>query len=155
MLLIAAFALFGVYRLARLLTNKQVAVATVICVALYPSFLSEALLAHREIACAALVVWGFYFYLQFGRKRAAAVAILISACALALWLSSQGREMMDAVPLLRAFGLRLWQMTGHGGLFVLTLFGLLAMTRKPLSDDEVERRRIDIGVQAAMACVVA
>ena len=50
-LLLAACALAGIYYLARLLTNRQVAVATVICFALYPVFLSEILLTQgREMA---------------------------------------------------------------------------------------------------------
>jgi hypothetical protein len=111
-LLIAACALFAIYLLARLLTNRQVAVATVICFAFYPISLSETLL-------------------------------------------TQGREMTDSVPFFKALLSRLWQVTGHMGLFMLTLCGLLAMTRPPLSDNGVERRRIDIRAQIAMALVVA
>lgn len=63
--------------------------------------------------------------------------------------------MTDSVPFLKALLSRLWQVTGHMGLFMLTLCGLLAMTRPPLSDNGVERRRIDIRAQISMALVVA
>jgi hypothetical protein len=162
-LLVAAFALFGIYRLARLLTNKQVAVATVICTSLYPIFLNETLLAHREIIATALVIWGFYFYEAVSAshpesRRAASLVILIPVCALALGFAYQRTghaEMTSPLLLFKAFAVRLWQVTGHMMLFVLTLCGLLAMTRPPLFDDGVERRRINLRVQIAAAFVIA
>ena len=165
MLLVASFALCGIYRLARLLANKQVAVATTLCVSLYPVFLSETLLAHREIIATALVIWGFYFYEaisashpESARRRAAAFVLLIPVCVLVLWLTHQGAghaEMTNPLLLIKAFAVRLWQVTGGMGLLALTLCGLLAMTRPPLFDDKVERRRINVRAQIAIAFVIA
>lgn len=165
MLLVAAFALYGIYRLARLLTNRQVAVAAVICTAFYPIFLTGTLLAHREIIATALVIWGFYFYEAVsashpdsGLGRAVSCVILMTMCGLALGFTYQRTghvELTNPLLLFRAFAVRLWQVTGHMGLFVLTLCGLLAMTRPPLFDDGAERRRINVRAQIAIAYVIA
>jgi len=56
------------------------------------------------------------------------------------------------VPL--AFGLRLWQLFGYFGLYLLTLAGLLAMLRPPLKENGVARPRIPFWMQAAFLFVV-
>jgi hypothetical protein len=56
------------------------------------------------------------------------------------------------VPL--AFGLRLWQLFGYFGLYLLTLAGLLAMLRPPLKENGVTRPRIPFWMQAAFLFVV-
>ncbi len=58
MLLVAAFALLGVWRLARRVANDQVAVATVICTALYPVFFTQSSMAHLDMMACALTIWG-------------------------------------------------------------------------------------------------
>jgi hypothetical protein len=56
------------------------------------------------------------------------------------------------VPL--AFGLRLWQLFGYFGLYLLTLAGLLAMFRPPLKENGVTRPRVPFWMQAALLFVV-
>jgi len=64
MLVVAAFALTGIYRLARLVASEQVAYATVICTAMYPVFFAQSSLAHLDLAATALVIWALSFYLE-------------------------------------------------------------------------------------------
>ncbi|HZR32453.1 MAG TPA: glycosyltransferase family 39 protein [Terriglobales bacterium] len=64
MLMVAAFCLLGIYRLAKLVSNREVAVATVLCTASYPVFFAQSSLAHLDLAAAALTIWGLVSYLQ-------------------------------------------------------------------------------------------
>ena len=64
MLLVAAFALLGVWRLARSVANEYVAVATVVCTALYPVFFTQCSLAHLDLMAGALTIWGLVMYLE-------------------------------------------------------------------------------------------
>ncbi|MFZ0705105.1 MAG: glycosyltransferase family 39 protein, partial [Candidatus Korobacteraceae bacterium] len=64
MLLIASFALLGLWRLARRVANTQVALATVICTALYPVFFAQSSLAHLDMMAAALTLWGLALYVE-------------------------------------------------------------------------------------------
>src|SRR3954470_11138493 len=57
MLLWSALALAGVYRLGRRLANQQVAIAAVVLTALYPVFFSQSVMAHLDMAAAALTLW--------------------------------------------------------------------------------------------------
>jgi hypothetical protein len=63
MLAVAALALTGVFRLAERLTNRRVALATVVCTALYPVFFAQSTLAHLDMMVAALTVWALVLYL--------------------------------------------------------------------------------------------
>ena len=64
------------------------------------------------------------------------------------------------VPL--ALGMRLWQLFGYFGLYLLTLAGLLAMLRPPQLEGKTEKKidagvarpRISLSTQAAFLCVV-
>ncbi len=94
MLLVAAFALAGVFRLARQVSSKEVAVAATICTALHPVFFAQSSLAHIDLAAAALVIWGLTNHLRGRRVRAIiwfAVAALaketavLAPLALAAW----------------------------------------------------------------------
>jgi hypothetical protein len=80
MLLIAAFALLGVFRLAQRVANTEVAIASVICTALYPVFFIQSSLAHLDLAAAAFTFWGLLAYLE---DRGTAIAIWFSLAALA------------------------------------------------------------------------
>jgi Dolichyl-phosphate-mannose-protein mannosyltransferase len=71
MLLLAAFALLGVFRLARRVANLEVAVAATACTALYPVFFSQSSMAHVDLAAAGLTVWGLDAYIA-GRWRSSA-----------------------------------------------------------------------------------
>src|SRR5213083_78746 len=50
MLLVAAFSLLGVFRLAQRVANEEVALASVLCTALYPVFFAQSSLAHVDLA---------------------------------------------------------------------------------------------------------
>ena len=83
MLLVAALALAAVYRLARLLTNLPVALATLVCTAIFPVWFAQSSLAHADPAAAALTLWGLvlYFEAQDSSARRQWLAVLLFACA--------------------------------------------------------------------------
>jgi 4-amino-4-deoxy-L-arabinose transferase-like glycosyltransferase len=64
MLLIAAFALLGVFRLAQRVANSEVAIASTICTALYPVFFTQSSLAHLDLAAGAFTFWGLLAYVE-------------------------------------------------------------------------------------------
>jgi hypothetical protein len=80
MLVVAAFALLGVFRLAERVANTQVAIASTLCTALYPVFFAQSSLAQVDLAAAGLTFWGLCAYLE---DRPVAVAIWFSLAALA------------------------------------------------------------------------
>ena len=67
MLLLAAFALMGVFRLAQRIANIEVAIASTICTAVYPVFFAQSSLAHLDLAAAGFTLWGLQSYLN-GRR---------------------------------------------------------------------------------------
>jgi hypothetical protein len=80
MLLVAALALTGLFRLARQVANLEVALATTLCTALYPVFFAQSSMVHLDMAAAALTLWGLSFYVE--ERRWSALA-LFSLAALA------------------------------------------------------------------------
>ncbi len=80
MLMVAAFALLGVFRLAERVANTQVAIAATLCTALYPVFFAQSSLAQVDLAAAGLIFWGLCAYLE---QRPVAIAIWFSLAALA------------------------------------------------------------------------
>ncbi len=80
MLMVAAFSLLGVFRLAERAANTQVAIASTLCTALYPVFFVQSSLAQVDLAAAGLTFWGLCAYLE---DRPIAVAIWFSLGALA------------------------------------------------------------------------
>ncbi len=62
MLLVAAFALVAVFRLARVLQNAEVAWATVAATALYPIWFAQSSLAHADLLAACFTLWGLAEY---------------------------------------------------------------------------------------------
>ena len=80
MLLIAAFALSGVFELARRVATLGVAIASTISVAAYPVFFAQASLAHLDLAAGALTIWGLLFYIE---RRFALAALWFALAALA------------------------------------------------------------------------
>lgn len=64
MLAVAAFALLGLFQLARRVANIPVAIATVFCTALYPVFFAQSSLAHLDLAAAAFTFWGLHAYVE-------------------------------------------------------------------------------------------
>jgi hypothetical protein len=80
MLLVAAFALLGVWRLARRVANDQVAVATVISTALYPVFFTQSSMAHLDMMACALTIWGLAMYVE---RRSVATFVFLALAPLA------------------------------------------------------------------------
>lgn len=70
MLLVAAFSLLGVFRLALRIASTEVAIASTLCTALYPVFFSQSSLAHLDMAAAGLIFWGLCAYVKDRRNEA-------------------------------------------------------------------------------------
>ncbi len=64
MLLVAAFSLLGVFRLAERVANREVAITSTLCTALYPVFFAQSTMAHVDLAAAGFTVWGLCAYLE-------------------------------------------------------------------------------------------
>lgn len=79
MIAAAAFALLGVYRLARRVANPEVAAASTLCTALYPVFFVQSSLAQVDLAAAGLLMWGLLAYIE---DRLPATAIWFSLAVL-------------------------------------------------------------------------
>jgi hypothetical protein len=77
-LLVAAFTLLAVYRLACQVSTTGVAIASLICTALYPVFFSQSAMAHLDLAAAGLILWGVYSCLA--DHRIAAILFFALAC---------------------------------------------------------------------------
>ena len=69
MLVVAAFSLLGVFRLAERVANTEVAIASTVCTALYPVFFAQSSLAQVDLAAAGLTFWGLCAYLEDRRSR--------------------------------------------------------------------------------------
>jgi hypothetical protein len=67
MLAVAAFALLGLFRLAQRVANTEVAIASIICTAVYPVFFAQSSLAHLDLAAAGFTFWGLLAYV--GNRR--------------------------------------------------------------------------------------
>jgi hypothetical protein len=75
MLVVAAFSLLGVFRLAERAANTHVAIASTLCTALYPVFFAQSSLAQLDVAAAGFTFWGLCAYLE---DRPIAVAVWFS-----------------------------------------------------------------------------
>src|SRR5271166_5609479 len=80
MLLVAAFALLGLWRLSRDVAGQAVAAATVLCTALYPVFFAQSSLAHLDMMAAALTLWGLAMYVE---RRPVATFVFLAMAPLA------------------------------------------------------------------------
>jgi len=80
MLMVAAFALLGSWQLARAVASDAVAVATVLCTALYPVFFAQSSMAHLDMMAAAFTLWGLTMYVE---RRPVATIIFFSLAPLA------------------------------------------------------------------------
>ena len=106
MLVVAAFSLLGVFRLAQRVANTQVAIASTLCTALYPVFFAQSSLAQVDLAAAGLIFWGLCAYLE---DRPVAVAIWFSLAALAketAILAPLGLACWEALAFRRAAAIR-------------------------------------------------
>jgi Dolichyl-phosphate-mannose-protein mannosyltransferase len=77
MLLIAAFALLGLWRLACDVANEEVAAATVLCTSVYSVFFAQSSLVHLDMMVCALTLWGLAMYVE--RRPAATIVFLALA----------------------------------------------------------------------------
>jgi len=217
MLAIAAFALLGLFRLARRVASTEVAIASSICTALYPVVFAQSSLAHLDLAAASLTFWGLLAYVEerrlatvlwfslavvtketailaplallawelvasiesrrlgFERVRLSArrgmIYLLFPSVPLALWylyhyhrtglvfgnpefFRYNVQATLHPMRILLAFGLRLWQVFGYLGLYLLTLAALMAMWLPPLADENRERPRIALHIQLAFLSVI-
>jgi hypothetical protein len=80
MLLVAAFSLTGLFRLAQRVSNLKVAIGAALCTAVYPVFFAQSSLAQVDLAAAGLTFWGLCAYFE---ERAVAVAVWFSLAVLA------------------------------------------------------------------------
>lgn len=64
MVMVAAFSLLGIFRLAERVANTQVAIAATLCTALYPVFFAQSSLAQVDLAAAGLTFWGLCAYVE-------------------------------------------------------------------------------------------
>jgi hypothetical protein len=80
MVMVAAFSLLGLFRLAQRAANTEVAIASTLCTALYPVFFAQSSLAQVDLAAAGLIFWGLCAYLE---DRPLAVAAWFSLAVLA------------------------------------------------------------------------
>src|SRR5947208_9744409 len=84
--MVAATALLAVFKLAKTLTNTEVAAVTVLLTAIYPVWYAQSTLAHADIFAAAFTLWGLSFYLDRSeyknRRNIFLTALLFSLAAL-------------------------------------------------------------------------
>jgi len=80
MLVLAAFALLGVFRLAERAANTRVAIASTLCTAVYPVFFAQSSLAQVDLAAAGFIFWGLAAYLE---RELVATVIWFALAALA------------------------------------------------------------------------
>ncbi len=87
MLLLTAFSLLGLFRLAEHVTNTQVAIAATVCTALYPVFFAQSSLAQVDLVAAGLIFWGLRAYFEDRRLGLLWRRKLRSSRHWRLWLS--------------------------------------------------------------------
>ncbi len=94
MLVVAAFSLLGVFRLAERVANTKVAIASTLCTALYPVFFAQSSLALVDLAAAGLTFWGLSTYIEgegvatvfwFALAALAKETAILAPMALAVW----------------------------------------------------------------------
>ena len=109
MLMVAAFSLLGVFRLAQRAANTKVAIASTVCTALYPVFFAQSSLAQVDLAAAGLTFWGLCAYLE---DRPVSLAVWFSLAVLAKETAVLAPAALAGWELLRLVaprrGVRLW-----------------------------------------------
>ncbi|HEV2396908.1 MAG TPA: glycosyltransferase family 39 protein [Candidatus Sulfotelmatobacter sp.] len=80
MVVLAAFSLLGVFRLAERVANTNVAIGATVCTALYPVFFAQSSLIQVDLPAAGLIFWGLLAYVE---RRWKASAVWFSLAALA------------------------------------------------------------------------
>ncbi len=64
MVLLAAFAVLGVFRLSKCVANSTVAISATLCTALYPVFFAQTSFAQVDLAAAGFTFWGIAAYIE-------------------------------------------------------------------------------------------
>ncbi len=77
MLIVASFALLGLWRLASVVANRTVAITAVLCTAAFPVFFAQSSLAHLDMLVTAFTIWGLAFYVE--RRQLGAVIMFAFA----------------------------------------------------------------------------
>ncbi len=80
MLLVAAFGLLGLWKLAERVVNAKVATATVILTSLYPVMFAQSSLAQLDMPAMVLTIWGVYLYIR-GRRWWTVLVFALAALA--------------------------------------------------------------------------
>ncbi len=80
MLVLAAFSLLGLFRLAERVANTKVAIAATLCTGLYPVFFAQSSLAQVDLAAAGFTFWGLAAYVE-GEMVAAVLWFALAALA--------------------------------------------------------------------------
>jgi hypothetical protein len=80
MLVLAAFSLLGVFRLAERVANSRVASAATLCTAVYPVFYAQSSLAQVDFTAAGFILWGLSDYVD-GRTLATILWFSLAALA--------------------------------------------------------------------------
>lgn len=112
MLLVAAFSLLGVYRLAECVANREVAIAATLSTGLYPVFFAQSSLAQVDLAAAGITFWALTAFLQKRRTSAAvwfSFAVLAKETAVIAVLALMGWEILGGVLGRRPRFKALWQ----------------------------------------------
>ena len=110
MIVVASFSLLGVFRLARRVSNFEVALASTICTALYPVFFAQSSLAQVDLAAAGLTFWALHSYIEGKRLRSAlwfSLAVLAKETALLAPLALFAYEVLG--PFLKLKVARSWK----------------------------------------------
>jgi hypothetical protein len=100
MLVIAAFSLLGLYRLAERVANTEVAIAATVSTALYPVFFAQSSLAQVDLAAAGMTFWALAAYLENRPVAAGAwfsLAVLAKETAVVAVAALAGWELIGVV----------------------------------------------------------
>ncbi len=132
MLVVAAFSLLGVFRLAERVSNTRVAIASTLCTALYPVFFAQSSLAHVDLAATGLTFWALSAYLEGQVVATVAwftLAALTKETAILAPVALAGWEILGLIA--RKSSLRrLWldRETSPQGLKPMSFFGVIGTT---------------------------
>lgn len=134
MLLVAALALLGLYRLALVVSNRAVAAAAVACTALYSVFFMQSSLAHVDVAAAAFTLWALSYYCEDRRWM----------CALMFALAALSKETAIIAPL----ALAAWELLTSSQRMKQLWLTLVTLTLLPLLHLRAKRRAMGIAIVA-------
>jgi 4-amino-4-deoxy-L-arabinose transferase-like glycosyltransferase len=80
MVVAAAFSLLGIYGLAERVANREVAIGSALCTAVYPVFFTQSSLVQVDLAAAGLIFWGLLAHIE-SRWKAAGLWFSLAALA--------------------------------------------------------------------------